>query len=142
MVLVVVGLLERTDQALGRLLLVIAMFYLMNDGSLPGSGLVHAEISSDEFKQHGGPLEILQLWVNLPAKHKMAVPSYKGLQKEEIPVKSWDEGKVTGQIIAGDWEGVTGPVNPLTDIHIANLSFKAGGRVTFSIEKIRLFSCT
>lgn len=100
-----------------------------------GSGLVHAEISSDDFKKNGGPLEILQLWVNLPAKYKMAAPAYTGLQKEEIPVKSWDEGKVTGQIIAGEWDGVTGPVKPLTDIHIANLSFKAGGRVTFSIEK-------
>jgi len=100
-----------------------------------GSGLVHAEISSDEFKRNGGPLEILQLWVNLPAKYKMTKPVYKGLQKEEIPVKVWDEGKVTAQIIAGDWDSVTGPVQPLTDIHIANLSFKAGGRVTFSIEK-------
>lgn len=100
-----------------------------------GSGLVHAEISSDEFKKNGGPLEILQLWVNLPAKYKMAAPAYTGLQKDEIPVKSWDDGKVTGQIIAGEWDGVTGPVKPLTDIHIANLSFKAGGRVTFSIEK-------
>ncbi|CAN5414286.1 pirin family protein [soil metagenome] len=100
-----------------------------------GSGLVHAEISSDEFKKNGGPLEILQLWVNLPAKFKMAAPAYKGLQKEEIPVKLWDEGKVAGQIIAGEWEGITGPVKPLTDIHIASLSFKTGGRVHFSIEK-------
>lgn len=100
-----------------------------------GSGLVHAEISSDEFKKNGGPLEILQLWINLPAKHKMARPFYKGLQKEEIPLKSWDDGKVTAQVIAGNWEGVTGPIKPLTDIHLANIFFKEGGRVTFSIEK-------
>jgi len=100
-----------------------------------GSGLVHAEVSSEEFKKKGGPLEILQLWINLPAKHKMAKPVYKGLQKEEIPLKIWDDGKVTAQIIAGVWDGVTGPVQPLTDIHIASLSFKEDGRVTFSIEK-------
>jgi len=100
-----------------------------------GSGLVHAEISSDEFKKKGGPLEILQLWVNLPAKYKMTKPAYKGLQKEELPVKSWDEGRVSAQIIAGEWDGVKGPVKPLTDIHIANISFKEGGRITFSIEK-------
>ena len=46
-----------------------------------GSGLVHAEISSEEFKKKGGPLEILQLWVNLPAKYKMTQPKYVGLQK-------------------------------------------------------------
>lgn len=100
-----------------------------------GSGLVHAEISSDEFKKKGGPLEILQLWVNLPAKYKMTKPFYKGLQKEDIPVKSWDEGKVTAQIIAGEWDGVNGSIKPLTDIHLANISFKEEGRVTFSIEK-------
>jgi redox-sensitive bicupin YhaK (pirin superfamily) len=100
-----------------------------------GSGLVHAEISSDEFKQKGGPLEILQLWINLPAKYKMTQPSYKGLQKEEIPIKQWDEGRVTGRVIAGEWDGVIGPIKPLTDVHIANLAFKQDGRVTFSIEK-------
>src|SRR5687767_3369143 len=66
-----------------------------------GSGLIHAEISSPEFKEKGGPLEILQLWVNLPAKHKMTEPKYTGLQKEEIPTFSCDNGKVTGNAVAG-----------------------------------------
>lgn len=100
-----------------------------------GRGLVHAEISSEEFKQKGGPLEILQLWVNLPAKFKMTAPAYKGLQKEEIPVKTWDDEKVSAQVIAGDWDGVLGPVKPLTDIHLASITFAATGHVTFSIEK-------
>lgn len=100
-----------------------------------GKGLVHAEISSEEFKQKGGPLEILQLWVNLPSKFKMAEPAYKGLQKEEIPVRKWDDGKVEAQIISGNWENVEGPVKPLTDIHIACIAFKETGRATFSIEK-------
>jgi redox-sensitive bicupin YhaK (pirin superfamily) len=100
-----------------------------------GSGLVHAEISSDDFKKNGGPLEIIQLWINLPAKHKMVKPFYRGLQKEDIPTKSWDDGKVVAQIVAGDWDNVKGPVQALTDIHLANISFKAGGRVGFSIEK-------
>src|SRR5512147_1672581 len=39
-----------------------------------GRGLIHAEVSSDEFKKNGGPLEILQLWINLPAKYKMTEP--------------------------------------------------------------------
>ncbi|HEV7621954.1 MAG TPA: pirin family protein, partial [Flavisolibacter sp.] len=49
-----------------------------------GKGLIHAEISSDEFKQHGGYLEILQLWINLPAKDKLIEPKYTGLQKKDI----------------------------------------------------------
>jgi len=49
-----------------------------------GSGLIHAEISSDDFKKNGGPLEILQLWINLPAKYKMTAPKYVGLQQNEF----------------------------------------------------------
>ena len=99
-----------------------------------GSGLIHAEISSDEFKKTGGPLEILQLWVNLPAKHKMTKPKYVGLQKENIPTVEWDNGKVTAQIVSGTWEEIKGPVEPLTDIHLSCISFKEGGRHTFSVE--------
>lgn len=50
-----------------------------------GSGIVHAEISPPEFLRDGGPLEILQLWVNLPARLKMSEPRYVGLQQESIP---------------------------------------------------------
>jgi redox-sensitive bicupin YhaK (pirin superfamily) len=99
-----------------------------------GSGLVHSEVSSEEFKKNGGPLEILQLWINLPAKYKMTPPAYTGLQKEEIPTLNWDGGKVTAQIISGSWEGATGPVKPLTDIHLAAIHFKKNGRVTLSVE--------
>ena len=51
-----------------------------------GAGLVHAEVSPPEFKRDGGPLEILQLWVNLPARLKMTPPRYSGLQREQIPL--------------------------------------------------------
>jgi len=100
-----------------------------------GSGLVHAEVSSDEFKANGGPVEILQLWINLPAKYKMATPSYTGLQKEDIPVKQYDDGKVITHIVAGNWDGVEGPVHALTDIHLASIAFKKGGRLSQLVDK-------
>lgn len=98
-----------------------------------GSGLIHAEVSSPEFKEIGGPLEILQLWVNLPSRLKMTEPLYKGLQKEEIPVINWNEGKVQAQIISGEWKGVKGAFEPLTDIHLATLYFKEKSSIDFSI---------
>ena len=58
-----------------------------------GSGLVHAEVSPDSFKQLGGPLEILQLWVNLPARLKMTPPRYVGLQRDAIPAIVEDGGR-------------------------------------------------
>ncbi|MGN6618272.1 MAG: pirin family protein [Ilyomonas sp.] len=100
-----------------------------------GSGLVHAEISPDEFKKTGGPLEILQLWINLPSKHKMVTPKYIGLQKEDIPVAVYDDGKVKANIVAGEWNDVKGPVTPFTDIHLASMEFKKDGRYNQNIPK-------
>lgn len=96
-----------------------------------GSGLIHAEVSSDEFKKSGGPLELLQLWVNLPAKLKMTEPHYVGLQKEQIPVKDW--GKAKGHILSGTWDGVEGPFKPLTDIQLCWIEFAEGGKANFNI---------
>jgi quercetin 2,3-dioxygenase len=100
-----------------------------------GSGLVHAEISSDEFKSKGGPLEILQLWVNLPAKHKMTPPKYTGLQKEQIPEVSWDNGKVKAHLVSGNWDGTEGAFKPLTDIHLSWIEFTEGGRMDRNIPQ-------
>lgn len=100
-----------------------------------GKGLVHAEISSDEFKQNGGPLEILQLWVNLPAKYKLTRPSYIGLQQGVIPVVYLDaDQKVKAYVISGEWNGTAGAYKPLTDIAIARIDMQAGGKAKFHIE--------
>jgi redox-sensitive bicupin YhaK (pirin superfamily) len=94
-----------------------------------GRGLVHAEISPREFLDAGGPLEILQLWVNLPPQLKMTEPAYTGLQREDIPALALDDGKVTMNLIAGQWEGATGPVDSLTGVFMSTLDMKAGGHI-------------
>lgn len=95
-----------------------------------GSGLVHAEISPDDFKKAGGPLEILQLWVNLPARLKMTPPRYTGVQKDEIPaIEAGDS--VTLNLVSGEWDGQTGAIASLTGIFMTTLDMKAGGRISF-----------
>src|ERR1700712_1443012 len=74
-----------------------------------GSGLVHAEISPASFLESGGPLEILQLWVNLPSRLKMTAPRYTGLQKDAIPALPTPDGRGTVNLVAGSWDGRTGP---------------------------------
>ncbi|SMF18190.1 hypothetical protein SAMN06265365_10376 [Tistlia consotensis] len=102
-----------------------------------GRGLVHAELSPEDFKRRGGPLEILQLWVNLPARLKMTEPRYVGLQREDIPAIAADEGRVGLDLIAGAWDGRTGPVEPLTDLWMATLRFAPGGRIALPIARGR-----
>jgi len=94
-----------------------------------GSGLVHAEISPPEFLRNGGPLEILQLWVNLPPQFKMTKPAYVGLQQNDIPAMSVDGGRVTVNLVAGQFEGTTGPVASLTGVFMSTVTFKAGGQL-------------
>ncbi|SFQ36081.1 pirin family protein [Hymenobacter arizonensis] len=101
-----------------------------------GSGLIHAEVSSENFKKQGGPLEILQLWVNLPAKDKMTAPRYIGLQKDEIPTATLDGGVVV-HAVSGQWAGTAGAVEPLADVQLAWLDFPAGASITLPIAAAR-----
>ncbi len=92
-----------------------------------GSGLIHAEVSSDEFKETGGEIEILQLWVNLPAKHKMTKPLYIGLQRDEIKTVSADNGKVKVNLVSGTLDEVEGAIKPLTDVFM-RISSRKGAK--------------
>jgi len=92
-----------------------------------GAGLVHAELSPDSFKAQGGPLEILQLWVNLPARLKMTEPRYVGLQRDDLPVVAREGARL--QLIAGAFDGVSGPVRTLADVFMSVLELAPGGRL-------------
>jgi redox-sensitive bicupin YhaK (pirin superfamily) len=92
-----------------------------------GRGLVHAEVSPASFKRSGGGLEILQLWVNLPARLKMTEPRYIGLQRADIPSFDTDEGRATVDLIAGEWDGHTGPIRSLTSVCMTTIRLAAGG---------------
>ncbi len=94
-----------------------------------GSGLVHAEVSPEAFKRAGGPMEILQLWVNLPARLKMTAPAYTGLQGADIPALTRDDGRVTVNLIAGEFEGVSGAMRSLTGVFMSTVELRAGGRI-------------
>ena len=94
-----------------------------------GSGLVHEEVSPEAFKRAGGPMEILQLWVNLPSQLKMTAPRYTGVQKNQIPTIE-AEG-VTLNLISGEWHGMKGPITSLTGVFMTTLDMKTGGRIVF-----------
>jgi quercetin 2,3-dioxygenase len=102
-----------------------------------GRGLVHAELSPEEFKRVGGPLEILQLWVNLPSRLKMIEPRYIGLQREQIPTVRIDEDRVEINLISGAWEEHVGAITALLDISMATVTFKTGGRLQIAVPPSR-----
>ncbi len=100
-----------------------------------GSGLIHAEISSDDFKKFGGDLEILQLWVNLPANQKMTKPTYRGLQQDDIPTIAFDEGKITARVISGELNNTEGAFETLSPINLSVINFKTTGKLQLNIPR-------
>ena len=98
-----------------------------------GKGLIHSEVSSEEFKRDGGPMEILQLWVNLPAKEKMCSPLYKGLQKESMPKIKSEDGLTTVNLVSGVYKGVTAPFDSKIGLHMATIDFKKGANFAVNI---------
>lgn len=97
-----------------------------------GSGIVHAEISPPEFLREGGPLEILQLWVNLPARLKMSEPRYVGLQQADIPAIALPGGGELN-LIAGEWQDHVGPIETLTGVFMSTLRLPAGAQEQLSV---------
>jgi redox-sensitive bicupin YhaK (pirin superfamily) len=105
-----------------------------------GSGLVHAELSPASFKQAGGPMEILQLWVNLPSRLKMTAPNYLGLQGAEIPKVETPKGEMGGatlEVVSGEVDGVTGPFPSLIGIEMSVARLAPSGAVDLPVAKGR-----
>jgi redox-sensitive bicupin YhaK (pirin superfamily) len=94
-----------------------------------GRGIIHEEVSPDDFKRRGGPMQILQLWVNLPARLKMTEPHYVGLQGRDIPAVA--AGDATLNLISGKFAGRTGPVTSRTGVFMSTVAVKSGGRTKF-----------
>ncbi|MCC5920260.1 MAG: pirin family protein [Cyclobacteriaceae bacterium] len=97
-----------------------------------GSGLIHAEVSSDAFKKSGGELEIMQLWLNLPASHKMSEPYYKGFQRNEIPVVEGEGYRV--DVISGNYEGVKGAFQTPTDVALRLIRAENGSQINYEVK--------
>lgn len=100
-----------------------------------GSGLIHSEVSSHEFMEKGGREELLQLWMNLPAKDKMVKPSYQGLQYDELTHFSLDNEKVKVNLISGEWGEYNGPAQSLTNLVMSSIEMQKDGQFTTSVNE-------
>jgi redox-sensitive bicupin YhaK (pirin superfamily) len=98
-----------------------------------GSGIVHEEMHSVEYSNRGGPFEAIQLWVNLPAQHKMTKPSYQTLLARDIPEVDLADGAGTARIIAGDFGEARGPAKTFTPVNLWDVRLKAGKDALFEL---------
>lgn len=99
------------------------------------SGILHEEFHSTAFSREGGTLEMVQLWVNLPAKDKNAAPGYQSLRNAEIPTVSLPEGAGALRVIAGDYDGNRGPAQTFTPVNLWDIRLNSGGTASLSIPE-------
>ena len=100
-----------------------------------GSGIIHEEFHSTAYGKRGGPFEMAQLWVNLPAKDKMTDPGYQAITDAQIPAVSLpgDAGKV--RVIAGSYAGAKGPARTFTPMNVWDVRLNAGKSVDLAQEE-------
>jgi redox-sensitive bicupin YhaK (pirin superfamily) len=98
-----------------------------------GSGVLHKEYHEKEYSAQGGPFQMVQLWVNLPAKDKMTTPKYQGLNNEQMGKYVIPEEGGVVDVIAGDFKGVKGPASTFTPINMYVIRLKQGRRLEFDL---------
>jgi redox-sensitive bicupin YhaK (pirin superfamily) len=97
-----------------------------------GSGIFHEEYHEEAFSRAGGPMHMMQLWVNLPRKDKAAAPAYQGITAADIPVVPLESGGSV-RIIAGSHAGARGPAHTFTPITMLDARLEAGGRLPVAL---------
>lgn len=98
-----------------------------------GAGIIHEEFHSESFTAAGGRLQMVQLWVNLPAKDKMTPPNYQAILSGEIPAVPLPDGQGTVRVIAGEYEGHVGPAHTFSPMHVWDVRLGKGTTHTFRV---------
>ena len=91
-----------------------------------GAGILHQEFHSDAFAKQGGVLQMVQLWVNLPAKHKMTAPGYQPILSQSIPDIELSNSSGSIRVIAGEYQGRVGPAKTFTPMNVFDIRLKKG----------------
>ncbi|HWL61899.1 MAG TPA: pirin family protein [Steroidobacteraceae bacterium] len=91
-----------------------------------GAGILHEEFHSPAFTQSGGRLKAVQLWVNLPAKSKMASPGYQAILASDIPEVPLPAGGGSLRVIAGTHGGSSGPARTFTPMNVWDIRMEKG----------------
>ena len=99
-----------------------------------GSGVLHKELHGRDYARRGGKFEMLQLWVNLPAKSKMTAPNYQTLLARNIPMVELPEEAGTVRVIAGEFRGAKGPARTFTPINLFDVRLRGGHRLQLDLH--------
>ena len=96
------------------------------------SGVLHKEYHEEEFSKTGGIFQMVQLWVNLPAKDKMSAPKYQAITNAQINKYELPDNAGIIEVIAGNYKDMKGAASTFTPVHMQNAKLNQGGKADFS----------
>lgn len=96
------------------------------------SGILHKEYHEENFSKSGGDFQMVQLWVNLPAKAKMSKPKYQGIANDVIPKYQLEQNGGVIEVIAGKYQEVEGAASTFTPVNLQNAKLNKGGEAQFN----------
>lgn len=99
-----------------------------------GSGILHKEFHEKEWSKKGGMFQMVQLWVNLPAKDKSHPPRYQTIKSIDLKQVSLPENAGEIEVIAGEYKGVKGNAQTFSPVYLLNAKLRAGGRANFTFK--------
>ena len=100
-----------------------------------GKGILHKEYHEKNFSKKGGEMQMVQLWVNLPAKDKMTEPKYQNIEKNDLAKVDLGNGVGTIDIIAGEFENNKGPASSFSHLSLFNVKLKKGKGTSLSFKE-------
>jgi redox-sensitive bicupin YhaK (pirin superfamily) len=98
-------------------------------------GIIHEEFHSQAFTKTGGPFRMVQLWVNLPAKDKMAPPGYQSITDADIPVVDLAQGVGRVRVIAGNFAGTSGPARTFSPVNVWDVRLNRGADLVLDLPE-------
>lgn len=98
-----------------------------------GGGVLHKEYHEKTFDQKGGAFEMVQLWINLPKKHKMAPAKYQSILHAHKPKLDLPKNMGSVHVVAGEYKGIKGIANAFSPVHIYDFHLNPQGEVSFSV---------
>lgn len=99
------------------------------------SGVLHKEYHEKEFSRKGGAFQMVQLWVNLPAKHKMSTPKYQAITQSQMGKYFLPDNKGRVDVVAGEFKGIKGAASTFSPMQVYSLYLETGALLSFSLPE-------
>jgi len=99
------------------------------------SGVLHKEYHEENFSKQGGDFQMVQLWVNLPAKFKMSTPKYQAILNASIGKYELENNGGEIEVIAGKYKDIEGAATTFSPIHLFNAKLEEGAVAEFDFPE-------